>query len=64
MAKFLVKSSESVTYNSWVDADNYKDAIRMVEMDDGALIDKYSDTVEGTDFEVFEVEDENGDVVW
>jgi hypothetical protein len=63
MSKFLVKSSESVTYETWVEAKDANEAVEIMG-NDGAYVDRHSDAVDGSDFEIFEVDDEEGNVVW
>lgn len=59
MTKFLVKSSETVCYETWVDADTPEEAQEIVEADDGDVIDR-TQVTNSSDFEVWDVLNEDG----
>ena len=59
MAKFLVKSSETVVYETWVEADTPEEAQEMVEADDGDIVDR-TEVANSMDFEVWDVLNEEG----
>lgn len=59
MTKFLVKSFETVYYETWVDADTPEEAQEIVEAGDGDVVDRTQIT-NSSDFEVWDVLNEDG----